>query len=162
VSRLCVKNKNVTPVWEDKYMQNRLRFHPILDLPTLEEENISVYVDGNNQMFNRGAPHELVKARESRVEYRFRRVLVGVTLIILGAFLWTVFALVTGLNDQSVGADLSPDAPREIYTVQSGDTLWSIAMGIDADGDPRDTVDRLAALNGGSALYIGQKLILSN
>ena len=80
----------------------------------------------------------------------------------LGALLWTVFAHVTGLNDQQVGADLSPDAPREIYIVQSGDTLWSISMGIDNDGDPRDTVDRLAALNGGSSLYIGQELILSN
>jgi len=143
-------------------MQNTLTFHPILDLSSMEEKNISAYAAQSNQVFTRVAPHELVEARESSVEYRFRRVLVGVTLIILGAFLWTVFALVTGLNDQSVGADLSPDAPREIYTVQSGDTLWSIAMGIDADGDPRDTVDRLAALNGGSALYIGQKLILSN
>ena len=143
-------------------MQNTLTFHPILDLSSMEEKNISAYAAQSNQVFTRVAPHELVEAKESSVEYRFRRVLVGVTLIILGAFLWTVFALVTGLNDQSVGADLSPDAPREIYTVQSGDTLWSIAMGIDTDGDPRDTVDRLAALNGGSALYIGQKLILSN
>ena len=143
-------------------MQNTLTFHPILDLSSMEEKNTSAYAAQSKQVFTRVAPHELVEARESSVEYRFRRVLVGVMLIILGAFLWTVFALVTGLNDQSVGADLSPDAPREIYTVQSGDTLWSIAMGIDADGDPRDTVDRLAALNGGSALYIGQKLILSN
>ena len=143
-------------------MQNTLTFHPRLDLSTLEENKTSVYDATSNQIFTRVAPHELVKVRESQVEYRFRRVLVGVTLVILGAFLWTVFALVTGLNNQSVGADLSPDAPREIYTVQSGDTLWSIAMGIDKDGDPRDTVDRLAALNGGSALYIGQKLILSN
>ena len=143
-------------------MQNTLTFHPILDIPTMEEKNTSVFTPENNQEFTRVASHEVVKTRQSRVEYRFRRVLVGITLIILGAFIWTIFALVTGLNDQSVGADLSPDAPREIYTVQSGDTLWSIAMGIDTDGDPRDTVDRLAALNGGSALYIGQKLILSN
>jgi hypothetical protein len=40
--------------------------------------------------------------------------------------------------------------------------LWSIATAIDSDGDPRDTVDRLSALNGGSSISVGQRLILSN
>ena len=35
-------------------------------------------------------------------------------------------------------------------------------MVIDGDGDPRNTVDRLAEMNGGSSLYIGQRLILGN
>ena len=143
-------------------MQNTLTFHPILDIPTLEEQNPSVFAIESKQEFTKVTSRELAEARQSSVEYRFRRVLVGIALVILGAFLWTIFAHVTGLNHQSVGADLSPDAPREIYIVQSGDTLWSIAMGIDTDGDPRETGDRLAALNGGSALYIGQKLVLSN
>jgi LysM repeat protein len=76
--------------------------------------------------------------------------------------MWTVVTHVAGLNTDQVGADLSPDAPQEIYVVQSGDTLWSIAMRLDTDGDPRDTVDKLADLNGGSDLYIGQRLVVGN
>ena len=83
-------------------------------------------------------------------------------LVILGALMWTVLGHVAGLNNETVGADISPDAPQEIYIVQSGDTLWSIATAIDGDGDPRNTVDRLAEMNGGSSLYIGQRLILGN
>ncbi|MEE2682888.1 MAG: LysM peptidoglycan-binding domain-containing protein [Actinomycetota bacterium] len=142
-------------------MQNTITFHPILDIPNIEKPASSLDTV-NEQGLASPIPQGTPKVRQSNSGYRFRRVLVGVALVLLGAFLWTIFAHVTGLNDQSVGADLSPDAPREIYTVQSGDTLWSIAMGIDTDGDPRDTIDRLAALNGGSALYIGQKLMLNN
>ena len=94
--------------------------------------------------------------------YGIRRLVAGFILSIIGALVWTVLAHVAGLNNDIVGADISPNAPQEIYVVQSGDTLWSIAMTFDADGDPRDTIDRLAELNGGSNLYIGQKLVLSN
>jgi len=152
-------NKNVLPVWEYKYMQNTITFHPILEIPNIEScpTQLETQVVSNDSALNRTfSPGQSIWA------YRLRRALVGLVLVMLGAFLWTLFAHVTGLNDQQVGADLSPDASREIHVVQSGDTLWSIAMGIDTDGDPRDTVDRLAALNGGSSLYIGQVLFLEN
>ena len=83
-------------------------------------------------------------------------------LVLIGALIWTVLSLIVGVGETEVGADLSTTAPREIYIVSPGDTLWSIATSIDSDGDPRDTVDRLAALNGGSSLYVGQRLVLSN
>lgn len=102
----------------------------------------------------------VVRSRQRR--YGIRRAIAGIVLSIIGALVWTVLAHVAGLNNDIVGADISPNAPQEIYVVQSGDTLWSIAMTFDADGDPRDTIDRLAELNGGSNLYIGQRLVLSN
>ena len=102
----------------------------------------------------------VVRSRQRR--YGIRRAIVGIVLSIIGALVWTVLAHVAGLNNDIVGADISPNAPQEIYVVQSGDTLWSIAMTFDTDGDPRDTVDRLAELNGGSNLYIGQRLVLSD
>ena len=105
---------------------------------------------------------EILQERPIQSKYGIRRVLAGVMLVILGALMWTVLGHVAGLNNETVGADISPDAPQEIYIVQSGDTLWSIAMSIDGDGDPRTTVDRLAEMNGGSSLYIGQRLILGN
>ena len=104
-----------------------------------------------------------IQTRESRSGvYLRRRVFVGLALIIVGALFWTVFSLVVGVGEKEVGADLTNTAPREIYIVEPGDTLWSIANGIDDDGDPRDTVDRLASLNGGSSIYVGQRLILSS
>ena len=54
----------------------------------------------------------------------------------------------------------APPAGSTIQVVQPGDTLWSIARALQPTGDVRATVDRLAALNGGSALEIGQRLVL--
>jgi LysM repeat protein len=47
-----------------------------------------------------------------------------------------------------------------VHVVQPGDTLWSIARGLDPAADVRLTVDRLVALNGGAPLQVGQRLVL--
>ena len=146
-------------------MQNTLNFNPKLEesfndqpTPIVDRPNTEYREDPSSDV-----PHNTpnsVQPREHR--YGIRRVVGGTILSIIGALVWTILAHVAGLNNDIVGADISPNAPQEIYVVQSGDTLWSIAMTFDADGDPRDTIDRLAELNGGSNLYIGQRLILSN
>jgi nucleoid-associated protein YgaU len=41
--------------------------------------------------------------------------------------------------------------------VAPGDTLWDVAVGLQAEGDVRDVVDRLAELNG-DRLVPGQVL----
>ena len=146
-------------------MQNTLNFNPKLE--ESYNNQLPFIVDSPNTVYSvdppRGFPcntSNSVKPRKHR--YGIRRVVAGTILSIIGALVWTILAHVAGLNNDIVGADISPNAPQEIYVVQSGDTLWSIAMTFDADGDPRDTIDRLAELNGGSNLYIGQRLILSN
>ena len=137
-------------------MQSTLQFNP-------NYEN-DFYFDCNLQTEDPVSQKRLKIQQERPIQpkYGIRRVLAGVMLVILGAVMWTVLGHVAGLNNETVGADISPDAPQEIYIVQSGDTLWSIATAIDGDGDPRNTVDRLAEMNGGSSLYIGQRLILGN
>tara|TARA_B100000945_G_scaffold286564_1_gene257536 strand:- start:1501 stop:1968 length:468 start_codon:yes stop_codon:yes gene_type:complete len=147
----------VTPVWENVDMKQNLHFNPVLkdqyqsellefslqqevDAPSVCSEDISV---------------------DSR-SYLRRRLFAGLLLIIVGALFWTAISLVIGVGEKQVGADLTSNASREIYIVAPGDTLWSIASTIDNDGDPRDTIDRLADLNGGSSIYIGQRLILSS
>ena len=146
-------------------MQNTLNFNPKIDESYNDRLAFNVYRPNSQHcavtpsLFPESTPN-LVQPRKRR--YGIRRLVAGTILSIIGALVWTVLAHVAGLNNDIVGADISPNAPQEIYVVQSGDTLWSIAMTFDADGDPRDTIDRLAELNGGSNLYIGQRLVLSN
>ena len=146
-------------------MHNTLNFNPKLeknynDQPTFcIDRPISEHCIVTPSKSPQNTPNS-VQSRKH--QYGIRRVVAGAILSIIGALVWTVLAHVAGLNNDSVGADISPNAPQEIYVVQSGDTLWSIAMTFDTDGDPRDTIDRLAELNGGSNLYIGQRLLLSN
>ena len=146
-------------------MQNTLNFNHKLQesfndqLAFNVDRSNSEYCIANSSRSPQGTTNE-VRSRQRR--YAIRRVIAGIVLSIIGALVWTVLAHVAGLNNDIVGADISPNAPQEIYVVQSGDTLWSIAMTFDADGDPRDIIDRLAELNGGSNLYIGQRLVLSN
>ncbi|MDP6341582.1 MAG: LysM peptidoglycan-binding domain-containing protein [Acidimicrobiales bacterium] len=146
-------------------MQNTLNFNHKLQESFNDQLAFNVdrpnseYCIGTSSRSPQGIPN-VVKSRQRR--YGIRRAIAGIVFSIIGALVWTVLAHVAGLNNDIVGADISPNAPQEIYVVQSGDTLWSIAMTFDADGDPRDTIDRLAELNGGSNLYIGQRLVLSN
>ena len=146
-------------------MQNTLNFNH--ELQESFNDQLAFNVDRPNSEYciahpSRSPQRTPNEVRSRQRGYAIRRVIAGIVLSIIGALVWTVLAHVAGLNNDIVGADISPNAPQEIYVVQSGDTLWSIAMTFDADGDPRDTIDRLAELNGGSNLYIGQRLVLSN
>lgn len=92
--------------------------------------------------------------------YRRRRIAAGLALVVIGALVWTAVALFMGVGDRAVGADLDHVPQPVIHIVQPGDTLWSIAEGLDPDGDVRRTVDRLAEANGGSSLSVGQRLVV--
>jgi Tfp pilus assembly protein FimV len=48
----------------------------------------------------------------------------------------------------------------QVYVVQPGDTLWSIAERIAPDRDPRPVVDALRRANGGPDLQAGDRLRL--
>jgi len=61
---------------------------------------------------------------------------------------------------ERVPALASPDASL-VVVVQPGDTLWTIARRLAPGADPRALVDRIAATNGGAALFVGQRLVVS-
>ena len=147
----------VTPVWENVDMKQNLQFNPVLN--EQYRSNLKGLSTGQEVDAPAGDSKNI---SEGSSNYFQRRLFVGLLLIIIGALFWTAISLVVGVGEKQVGADLTSDAPREIYIVAPGDTLWSIASAIDTDGDPRDTIDRLADLNGGSSIYIGQRLILSS
>ena len=147
----------VTPSWENDHMNENLQFSPVFnELSSNEIIRFSGAQEAARQTI------ESQNLSTPKTTYFRRRFLVGLLLVIVGAIFWTAISLVVGVGEKQVGADLTNSAPREIYIVAPGDTLWSIAGSIDNDGDPRDTVDRLAALNGGSSIYVGQRLILSS
>ena len=100
--------------------------------------------------------------RLSGAVYWRRRLAVGLLLVVLGAGLWTIATWMTNssVGVDPVGADRSSPATQEIHVVQPGETLWSIAEQVAPDGDVRATVDRLADLNGGAAIQVGQRLIV--
>jgi Tfp pilus assembly protein FimV len=59
------------------------------------------------------------------------------------------------------GAGPERPAARVTYTVQPGDTLWSIARRVAPGRDPRPVVDRLIQVNHlGDGLQAGQQLTI--
>ena len=55
------------------------------------------------------------------------------------------------------------DTTVEVYVVQPGDTLWSIASRIAPAGtDVRPIVDQLSVSAGGAQLEIGQRLVIDH
>ena len=97
--------------------------------------------------------------------YGLRRLLVLVALTLLLALAALVadaaFGALSATPEgaaRSAGAD--PAASAEVYVVQPGDTLWSIAAEMAPDADPRAVVDELIHLNGSASLQIGQRLVL--
>lgn len=59
------------------------------------------------------------------------------------------------------GAEIQPAAAADlVYVVESGDTLWAIALELQPEADPRPVVDALADRNGGPALQVGQRLVV--
>ena len=59
---------------------------------------------------------------------------------------------------ESEGAGSPRPVDGEVYVVQPGDTLWSIAAELAPESDPRPVVDALRAANGGPELQVGDRL----
>jgi hypothetical protein len=59
---------------------------------------------------------------------------------------------------ESEGAGPPRPVDGEVYVVQPGDTLWSIAAELAPESDPRPVVDALRAANGGPELQVGDRL----
>lgn len=93
--------------------------------------------------------------RSSAAVYRRRRL--GVLAILLGAVL--------GVVSFVSGADATPTPEGQLaesitIVVQPGDTLWGIASALAPDDDPRQLVDDLEALAGGTVLQPGQQIVV--
>lgn len=56
--------------------------------------------------------------------------------------------------------DALPENGEVVHVVQQGETLWAIASELAPGVDPRPLIDRLADRNGGSAIQVGQRLVV--
>ena len=106
--------------------------------------------------------------RATRWRRRRLAALVAGTLLVLG--LAGVTQVVAPLLGSSGGASpatassgASPPVAGEVYVVQPGDTLWTVAAAVAPDRDPRPVVDRLSDVNdigGAGALDVGDRLVI--
>jgi hypothetical protein len=67
---------------------------------------------------------------------------------------------VSDLGGKALGSPAPPLTAQSYYTVQPGDTLWSIATRLDPSGDPRPIVAQLATETGSDTLEVGQRVWL--
>ena len=103
-----------------------------------------------------GAGHRPGRPRAS-VAVRRRRTLLATTALL--AVLLALPLSGTGGHSHPTGS-----APAETqgatYTVQPGDTLWTIAERLEPTADPRPLVARLAAQTGSDTVVPGERIVL--
>ena len=85
-----------------------------------------------------------------------------IAAVVLGYMAWLMLVMVGNwFVTTADAAVVTGDAPAMTHVVESGDTLWSIAVSIDSDRDVRAVVASLREANGGGAeLQPGQVLNL--
>jgi nucleoid-associated protein YgaU len=91
-----------------------------------------------------------------------RRAVVAVVVFFFGFGGLASFGAGTDDAGASGRAGAAAGAPAATYVVRDGDTLWSIAVGVASDGDPRTVVDAISRANGmhGATLVPGEALII--
>ena len=91
-----------------------------------------------------------------RLPVRFRRRRVAALVFTFAALFGAVRAVAAFGAGPASGTERRPAT----HLVQPGETLWSIAHALKPTGDVRGLVNRLVQLNGGTALQVGQRLVL--
>jgi len=87
---------------------------------------------------------------------RLRRTLLALTgLMVVGLALPLGGA---GGPSHPSGSALAGTTHPVEYTVQPGDTLWSIAVGVDPSADPRPLVAKLASQTGSATVEPGERI----
>ena len=118
--------------------------------------------DDQGAGWRRGVPLTSVpdrrQVRRTSPEVRRRRVLLVAMGLLLMALALPLSG--TGGNSHPIGSALAETGHPVTYTVQPGDTLWSIAGRVDPAADPRPLVARLASQIGSDTVVPGEHLVL--
>lgn len=117
-------------------------------------------------------PGALSAARPTAAVYRRRRIvavaLVLVAVATVGLAAVGARAVLAGgvapaaatAEQPTASAGVAPVASGPVHVVQPGDTLWSIAEGLEPSGDVRALVDELADRAGPGPLQAGERIPL--
>jgi LysM domain len=99
------------------------------------------------------------RAHRRTSQVRRRRLALG---LLCGALLVLLALPISALGGRTVARSSSAitSATPQAYTVQPGDTLWTVAQRVDPGGDPRVLVAQLAAQTGSTTLIPGERLAL--
>ena len=84
-------------------------------------------------------------------------------ILLFAATILTLVGLVVAFGQLAGASDTSgPESATATVTVQSGDSLWSLATAAERSADPRETVERIRELNGldDSVIVPGQRLVV--
>jgi hypothetical protein len=111
------------------------------------------------------SPSRPLPDRATRWRRRRLAVLVAATVVAVGVVVAAqVVGPVLGSPDGGAPSTASPGSVApvagEVYVVQPGDTLWTVAAAVAPDRDPRPVVDRLREVNGTTALDVGDRLVI--
>jgi hypothetical protein len=110
----------------------------------------------------------VIPSRPSAAVYRRRRLVAAAVVVLIASTAWLA---VVGARTVLAGPPAVPattaatvEAPPAgagpVHVVQPGDTLWSIAEGLEPSGDVRTVVDELADRAGAGPLQAGQRIPL--
>jgi len=112
--------------------------------------------------FNPYQVQTIREPRQAKAVYIRRQIGAVIAAVVLGYMAWMMLVLVGDWFVTTADAAVTTgEAPAMTHVVESGDTLWSIATGLDTDRDVRDVVASLREANGGAAdLQPGQVLNL--
>jgi hypothetical protein len=113
---------------------------------------------GHHRPDLRVLPGGRLRRRPSRAVLLRRRLIAA---LVLASVLWLAGWVLGSLGGSPLAAS-EPARPvtGHTYVVQPGDTLWSVATRLGRGGDIRRTVQELADANGGSAIVVGQQLVV--
>ncbi len=86
----------------------------------------------------------------------------GRALVLLGLVALLLAAFSLGRHGSSAATHLTASPVLQQTTVESGETLWSLARRVAPGNDPREVVQQIRVLNHlqGSSLQAGQQLLL--
>jgi len=86
----------------------------------------------------------------------------GRALVLLGLVALLLAAFSLGRQGSSAATHLTASPVLQQTTVESGETLWSLARRVAPGNDPREVVQQIRVLNHlqGSSLQAGQQLLL--
>jgi nucleoid-associated protein YgaU len=102
--------------------------------------------------------HGTAGGRRSSPQVRRRRTLLAVMGLLLIALALPLSG--TGGYSHPAGSALAENRGPVVYTVQPGDSLWSIAERLDPTADPRPLVARLASQTGSESVRPGERIVL--